>query len=189
MNFKSFTIAYSQIHGWLSIIICTIGIIFNILNVIILNRIKLALKLVNNLLILIAFTNSITMITYLPYCLHYYVLNVTPISADSDPERDTLFWTLYEILSTMICSTTHFLSIWFTVYLSIYRYLNLLQSLNSLKRRKSTQFEKFSISLILSNAKLILMLIIIFCVIFCIPTYLLPQYMQNQYENTTLIVY
>jgi hypothetical protein len=187
INFQSFSIFYSHIHGWLSITICTLGIIFNTFNVIILKKIKLTLELVNVLLILIALTNSITMISYLPYCLHYYVLYDNPIYTESDPSRDTLFWTLYEILSTMICSTTHLISIWLTVYLSIYRFFNLLQSLNMI--RKQSIFEKKIIKFILLNNKLILIMIISFCILCCIPTYLYPK--CNKYklkQNTTLSI-
>jgi hypothetical protein len=187
INFNLFSKSYSHIHGWLAVFICILGIIFNTFNVIILKKIKLNLH-VNNILILIASFNSTTMFFYLPYCLHYYVLNErnTIYSDIGNPNRDTLFWISYEILSTLICLTTHSISIWLTVYLSIYRYLNMLKSI-SIIRKKSNQID--SIKFVTSNTKTFLVLIVLFCILYCIPSYLYPQANNAQFQNTTLYFY
>ena len=103
-----------------------------------------------------------------------------------NPNRDTLFWISYEILSTMICLTTHSISIWLTVYLSIYRYLKMLQSI-SIIRKKSNQIT--SIKFLTSNTRTFIMLIILFCILYCIPSYLYPQTNNAQFQNTTLYFY
>jgi hypothetical protein len=187
IDFNLFSKSYSHIHGWLAVFICILGIIFNIFNVIILKKIKLNLH-VNSILILIALFNSTTMFFYFPYCLHYYVLNErnTIYSDVGNPNRDTLFWISYEILSTMICLTTHSISIWLTVYLSIYRYLKMLQSI-SIIRKKSNQIT--SIKFLTSNTRTFIMLIILFCILYCIPSYLYPQTNNAQFQNTTLYFY
>ena len=126
-----FLTKYSKIHGWISTATCLIGILLNILNIIILKRKKFKSN-ANLIFISIALFNSITMITYLPYTIHYYIINQDLLLVDSHPKRDTLFWTSYAILSTIICLTTHSISIWLTVYLSIYRYITIKkQSINS----------------------------------------------------------
>jgi len=50
---------------------------------------------------------------------------------------------------------------------------------NSIQRKR--------IKVIVSNAKLILVIIILFCIIYCIPTYLYPQ--KNKYENNNKTVF
>jgi hypothetical protein len=171
LNFLS---NYSKIHGWLSMITCLIGILLNIINIKILTRSKFKTHYCNSIFISIALFNSITMITYLPYTIHYYIINQDLLLIDSHPKRDTLFWTSYAILSTIICLTTHSISIWLTVYLSIYRYITIKkQSINSLKYHN-----------------LIILLIILFCIFISIPSYLYPDILkQNSTSNDSSFVY
>jgi thyrotropin-releasing hormone receptor len=165
---------YSKIHGWLSTATCLIGILLNILNILILMRKKFKSN-PNSIFMSIAFFNSITMIVYLPYTIHYYIINQNLLSIDADPKRDTLFWTSYAILGTMICLTTHSISIWLTVYLSIYRYITIKkQSLNSHS---------------LKYNNLIILLIIIFCIIISIPSYLYPDILEQNSTSNDSFVY
>jgi hypothetical protein len=172
LNFLS---NYSKIHGWLSMITCLIGVLLNIINIKILTSNKFKTHYCNSIFISIALFNSITMITYLPYTIHYYIINQDLLLVDSHPKRDTLFWTSYAILSTIICLTTHSISIWLTVHLSIYRYITIKkQSLNSHS---------------LKYNNLIILLIIIFCIAISIPSYLYPDILEQNSTSNDSFVY
>ena len=69
------------------------------------------------------------MIVYIPFCVHFYIINTNSHSAEPYPKRDTLFWTLYSLINTFISVTFHCISIWLTVYLAFYRYIKLAKTI------------------------------------------------------------
>jgi hypothetical protein len=176
----SFSSKYSSNHGWISSIICSIGIFLNILNVIILRRKNLTTCSVNSILISIAFCDSIIMIVYLPYCIHYYILNKNLIYSDLDSNRDTYIWTIYSLIVNLVSVTFHSLSIWLTVYLSVYRYFHIKKSIYYLsKKTKNKTKTKF----LLDRTKPTIFCIVVFCVLFCLPNYLYHQIRSSDQIN------
>jgi len=181
-NFKfllEFSDSYGEKHGWIAASISSFGILFNILNLIILNRKKLSKSIVNKILIAIAFCDSITMIVYLPYCIHFYILNTNTISFEFNLERDTLFWTVYSMISTLVCLTSHSISIWLTVYLAIYRYLSIVQ----------TKIQNSNNNILVKRPKLVIFLIALFNMFCCLPTYLYPKVCSITLRSNSRLVY
>lgn len=179
---------YSRIHGWLSLFICSFGTLFNILNIFILHKTKISTSTTNNILILIAISDSIIMLIYIPFCVHYYIINSVSYLSEPNPKRDTLFWTSFSIINTFISITLHCISIWLTVYLACYRYITLGKLVNPLKKnlfKKSTSTKSKLIEDILAKDNLIIALLILFCIIICIPVYLFPSIQQDVFNKTS----
>lgn len=183
-----FSYFYSQIHGWLSLFVCVIGIPLNIIDIFILKKTKVATYTTNSILILISSMDTIIMIFYVPFSVHYYIQYTSPYLSELLPERDNFYWTCYSILNTYISITFHSISIWLTVYLAIYRQVTLKKSLQRLSKKQknitiySNYYTKFTYYL-LSNSKMAMALISLFCVLFCIPIYLFPSIKKEIYQN------
>ena len=89
-----FSLSYSYIHGWLSLVICLFGIPANFFVIAVLLRSKIYSFTINLILISIAIVDSITMLVYVPYCFHFYVLHSNSYLIEPFPLRDTHFWTV-----------------------------------------------------------------------------------------------
>ena len=178
--------SYADFHGWISLILCLFGIPFNIFIIIILRRTKIATFAINLILICIAVCDSITMLVYVPYCIHFYIIHSNSYFSGSMPSRDTYFWTCYSLVNIFISVTFHSLSIWLTVYLALYRYFYIKESVSRITKKGSNMETKNNklIELFLNKPVLALFLIIIFCLLFCMPTYFFPTIKFN-YINST----
>ena len=181
-----FSIQYSKIHGWLALTICLIGTVFNLLNIILLRRCTFKSNLI---LITIACCDIIVMICNIPSLIHFNILNSSSILSLPNQMRDTKFWIAYSLISVLICITSHSFSIWLTVYLSLYRLLIVNKSLsttnsveNYIRHDRGNCLTKY----FLSNIKKTMFLIFIFCLLFCIPTYMHPRISNEtlNYNNT-----
>ena len=188
--------SYADFHGWISLILCLFGIPFNIFIIIILRRTKIATFAINLILICIAICDSITMLVYVPYCIHFYIIHSNSYSSQTSPSRDNYFWTIYLLINIFISITFHSLSIWLTVYLALYRYFYLLNSVSRLRKRQQQtnkikkDKENKIIKFILNKSVQTIILIFVFCLIFCMPTYFYPSIESNNYKNSSnLTVY
>ena len=182
---ENVSLTYSRsIHGWLSAVVCSFGIVFNVFNVIFLRKSKLASCSANKILISIAFCDSLIMAIYLPFVIQIYILYLN---------QNSLFWQIYSATSQLICSTFHAMSVWLTVYLSVYRYLYMKESVSSIQnsrklRKQPNRLEKF----ILLNTSKIIISICLYCVLFCLPAYVytalgfLTQ-LPSSNETTTIL--
>ena len=183
---SEFSDSYSEIHGWVTVIISLFAIPLNIFNSYILYKTKISTFTTNLILILITSCDSIMMLVYVPFCVHFYIFNKNSHLIQPYPERDTFFWIGYSIFNTSVSVTLHFISIWLTVYLAFYRYMNLEQSIYFIKKNKGlkTKFKMFTY--LLSKSKLILILIAFISVLSCIPIYIFPAIRWEVYENITV---
>lgn len=96
-----FSLSYSNVHGWLSLIICFVGIPSNLFIIAVLLRKKIYSFTINLILISIAISDSITMLVYLPYCFHFYVLHSNSYLIEPFPLRDTYVWTVSNLFRFM----------------------------------------------------------------------------------------
>ena len=172
---ESFQLKSNRTYGWLSLITCIIGTTFNAFNLLILRRTKIISNQANRILLSIATCDSITMIVHSPILVHFYITNSNSIySNELDPNRDTKHWIMYSLLSSLIFITLHSISLWLTVYLSVYRYLNIRRAVNIL-----------DINFILNKTKHSICFIAIFCVLFCLPSYFYPELREHWFELDT----
>ena len=72
-NLEAYALAYWNIHPYLSLVICTFGISTNVVNIVILTRQKM-LNSINCVLTGIALSDIITMLDYIPYAVHFYLV-------------------------------------------------------------------------------------------------------------------
>jgi hypothetical protein len=107
---------YIGMHGYLATGVCVFGVIVNVLNVIVLTRKKM-LSPTNVLLTALAVADAITMLLYLPFVIHYYLLHSVEHSPQKNSLRATVFLQLYAWFSVV----SHTTSIWITVALAIFR--------------------------------------------------------------------
>ena len=228
-RFWEFSNSYRPIHGWLSTFVCLFGIPSNLLNIIVLTRpnmvcfflliffySKLNLKQffcfkitspTNLILSGLAVSDLLTMITYLPFSIYYYIIYAQHSPNTPSPERDTHFMTHFTQIHVMASVTFHCISIWLTVYLACFRYIYIASSSsaacgipntnnsNKSKSNGSSRSKKSSITNIFQrcilqcrtyNCTLFGMLnICIFCILFCFPAYLYPAVREKFLEDSS----
>ena len=109
---------YAGIHGYVAAIVCILGVIANILNIIVLTQ-KNMISPSNIILTGLAISDGLTMALYFPFALHQYVIYGT----DPSEARDTLGAARF-LFAFAICSVVvHSISIWLTVTLALFRYI------------------------------------------------------------------
>lgn len=114
---QEFAHRYWSIHGYLSLVVCTFGILTNIVNIIILTE-KSMRTSINCILTGIAISDILTMTSYVPFAIHFYIDH----TLDVTPEKYTFGWVMFLVFHINITTTTHTISIWLAVFLAILRY-------------------------------------------------------------------
>lgn len=175
-----FSNSYHLIHGWLSLTICSIGLLFNILNVLVLLKASNeSAKETNYILMTLAASDSLAMISYLPYCIHYYIFY-------SKQSPDSKYWSIYSFVHLTSSTTFHTISIWLTVYLAFYRFIYMSKSVDSMKGIHNKRKQRF-IKVLLSKCHLTIWLICLFSVIICLPIYLYSSVVKSNESNTGIL--
>ncbi|XP_037962349.2 G-protein coupled receptor dmsr-1-like [Plutella xylostella] len=115
-SFRDVILAYNSIHGYISIIVCTVGILANLLNVAVLTRRELAAAPINRLLKWLAVADVFVMLEYVPFVVYRYL--ILP-GASEMPYR----WAAYLLFHMHFAQIFHTASICLTLSLAIWRYL------------------------------------------------------------------
>ncbi|KAH3828303.1 G-protein coupled receptor dmsr-1-like [Dreissena polymorpha] len=115
---QTFASNYRPIHGYLAAIVCVLGVLANILNIIVLTR-KNMISSTNIILTGLAISDGLTMAFYLPFALQMYVIYGSITSA----ERDTIHTARYTLTYAIASVVLHSISIWLTVTLAVFRYV------------------------------------------------------------------
>lgn len=147
---------YWHIHGYVSLVICTFGIPTNIVNVIILTR-KSMRTPINCILTGIAVSDILTMLSYMPFAVHFYIM----FGLERTPEKYSFGWTLFLGIHAGVSVTTHTVSIWLAVCMSIVRYVFL--------RSKGTG----SMNLDYQKTCVLIVVIYVLSILVFIPNYML----------------
>ncbi|KAH9514071.1 hypothetical protein Btru_030145 [Bulinus truncatus] len=112
---------YSHYHGYVSLCVCVGGIVTNTFNFTVLTR-KHMRTPVNQILTGLAVSDIITMLSYLPFAIHFYCIH--PSSSQS-PDRNSKGWMSFLLFHISLTTVTHTISIWLCVVLAIVRYLHI----------------------------------------------------------------
>ncbi|KAK0056427.1 G-protein coupled receptor 139 [Biomphalaria pfeifferi] len=120
-DLNTFSNWYSHYHGYVSLCVCVGGIVTNTFNFIVLTR-KHMRTPVNQILTGLAVSDIITMLSYLPFAIHFYCIH--PSSSQS-PERNSKGWMSFLLFHISLTTVTHTISIWLCVVLAIVRYLHI----------------------------------------------------------------
>ncbi len=168
---SQFTSFYSQIYGWPSTIICSIGIIFNLF---IISIIRTSKSETNLILIFLGISDLFTMIFYLPFSIYCQIS-----SANYYSNRDNSPW---KIIHFMVSVTCHTASVWLTVYLAFYRCIYMTTSVDRIKGIKNEKKEKL-VKYFLKRCRTTIFFIFILSFIICIPSYLYPSVNHTFYSD------
>jgi hypothetical protein len=114
---------YAGYHGYVSVIVCVIGGVCNFFNIIVLTRRNMR-STTNYLLTALAVSDLLTMLSYIPFALQFYCV----YGLEPSVERNTKDWAIFFLFHVNFSVTTHTISIWLGVILSMFRYAYVRQS-------------------------------------------------------------
>ena len=166
---KAFNQWYRPYHGYLAAFVCVFGIVANILNIIVLTR-KNMISATNCILTGLAVSDGLTMVSYLPFALHFYVL----YGNEPTLERNTLPAARYMLFFACFSVVVHTVSIWLTVTLAVFRYIFI------------RWIRRGAVLCSLSRAKLAVVLVYVITLIACIPNFISITIKGMQMEEMDL---
>ena len=99
-DLSSFHSYYSQLHGWISLLVCIFGSIANVLNILVLTRREMRSP-TNIILTGLAIADLLVMIDYIPYVIHFYLYRRS--------RRDTFTygWTIFVLFHSNFAQVTN----------------------------------------------------------------------------------
>ncbi len=165
---------YAKYHGFVSILVCVYGIVTNGFNIVVLTR-KNMINPCNLILLGLAISDLLTMVSYVPFVLHFYCIYGT----EPTPERNSKNSMKFFLFHVNFTVTTHTVSIWMGVCLAIFRFLHVKYSMDS-----SVQW------ISVTRSKLTIMAVYISSVIILIPNYLsleIKPLSNSGYGNNTTL--
>ncbi|XP_050413508.1 G-protein coupled receptor dmsr-1 [Patella vulgata] len=115
---QSFGECYWSIHGYYSLIVCLFGVITNLINIAVLTK-KSMRTPINCILTGIAIADLITMLSYIPFAIHFYLVH----GLEATPAKYSYGWTIFMAVHVNLTLTTHTVSIWLGVIMAIMRYV------------------------------------------------------------------
>lgn len=127
---------------------------------------------INWILTGIAVSDIMTMIPYIPFCIHFYLQN----GLDATPEKYSYRWVYFLLVHINISMTTHTVSMWLAVFLAILRYqcLKAPQQGNNLPIYKTIGI----MSIIYALGALLM-----------VPNYVIMRFQPIPYRNTSEYMY
>lgn len=172
----TFAKSYAFFHGYVSICVCLFGIVTNVFNITVLTRNHMKTP-VNQILSWLAVSDIITMISYVPFALHFYCRH--PLDHKSI-DKNSHAWMSFMIFHINLTATTHTISIWLCVLLAVVRYLHIRSPTKGI----SSKIRR------MKQAKMMIGIVYVASTVFLIPNYmsneLLPD--RHQLSNTTIYV-
>ena len=120
-----YSVWYAAYHGYVSLVVCAIGIVGNAFNVVVLTRPNMASSATNCILMALAVSDLLTMIVYVPFAVQFYCRRrVDEQTISFTPDHGNSFaWTVFLLFYVHTSVTAHTVSIWLAVLLSVVRYL------------------------------------------------------------------
>ena len=114
-----FSETYGAYHGYFAAVICVWGIAANLANIIVLTR-KNMISSTNLILTWLAVADLLTMTSYLPVSIHFYIMIDPRLKFPATPSLHWIRFMLFHINFAVVC---HTVAIWLTITLAIFRYL------------------------------------------------------------------
>ncbi|KAL4221404.1 G-protein coupled receptor [Mactra antiquata] len=155
----AFSVWYSQWHGYVSLIICAVGIPLNVINIIVLTRKKMQTP-INCILTWLALADMVTMASYVPFAYHFYCH--FPSYSRLSAEKNSSGWMNYLLVHLNLSATAHTVSIWLAVTLAVLRH----HHINSPAKGGLTRMRR------LIRARLLILIVFSVSVVLMIPSYL-----------------
>lgn len=166
-SLEAFSKTYALCHGPISAFICIFGIVSNIVNVVVLTR-KHMISPTNNILTALAFADILTMASYLPYAIYFYIISELDSRANHN-----YGWATMIIFNNYFVVTSHTMAMWLTVALAVFRYIFVCHPGHAMNMCS------------LDRAKLTILVVFFTSIIICIPMYL--TYRVIECDDTTCL--
>ncbi|XP_013136979.1 PREDICTED: probable G-protein coupled receptor 139 [Papilio polytes] len=115
-DFRHVIETYNGIHGYVSLLVCTIGVLANSMNIAVLTRKDMAAAPINRLLKWLAVADVFVMVEYVPFAIYKYL--VLPEKLDFPYS-----WAMYLLFHMHFAQILHTASICLTLALAIWRYV------------------------------------------------------------------
>lgn len=152
LNFNAW---YQKVHGYLSLAVCTFGIISNVMNIAVLTR-RSMVSPTNYILTALASADIAVMLFYVPYAAYFYCI------ASPDPSYGHgYYWIVYLLFNTNFNITAHTATMWLTVSLAVFRYIAVCHPLFAPRWCN------------LRQARITVMSVVMATVLFCVPNYVM----------------
>ncbi|KAJ4437063.1 hypothetical protein ANN_17198 [Periplaneta americana] len=146
----------SQVHGYVSLVVCIFGSVANTLNIAVLTRREMTSP-TNALLTGLAVADLLVMLEYIPFACHMYMQPSTPVPLT---DRYSYPWSVFVLFHANFAQVCHTVSIWLTVTLAVWRYIAVAHP----QRNREWCCMRTTIAAIISAY--------IVCPILCIPSFL-----------------
>ncbi|KAI0230162.1 Sex peptide receptor, partial [Lamellibrachia satsuma] len=159
-----FSREYATYHGYIAAIACLWGIVANIANIVVLTR-KNMLSSTNMILTWLAVADLLTMTSYFPVSIHFYILKHPQLEFPATFSHSWIQFMLFHINFTVVC---HTIAIWLTIMLATFRYLFICYSAHSITMCS------------MRRTKLAILAVYIITTIMCVPNYLLTSIITRQ---------
>lgn len=108
--------ATNIIYGYWFIGLCSLGVIFNMLNILTLSR-KNMTSPVNIIFLILAIVHCVFLMACIPYSYIYHLMITYDIT------WCTYAWAVYALIFMIIASVVHSIHIWLTILLATYRHM------------------------------------------------------------------
>lgn len=168
---RQFALQYALYHGPVSVSVCIFGIITNVFNIIVLTRRNMHTP-VNYILSWLAVSDIITMLSYVPFAVHFYCM-YHPI--ELTPDKNSKAWMTFLLFHVNLTATTHTVSIWLCVLLAIIRYLHISSPTKGMIMRLRR----------IHQAKVLIVVIFMSSAILQIPNYMTNRLEEVVVDNDT----
>lgn len=165
---------YTSWHGYISLVVCLFGIITNVFNIIVLTR-KHMNTPINRVLTWLAVSDILTMVSYVPFAWHFYC--VSP-SADTSKAKNSLAWMRFLLFYINFSATSHTVSIWLVVVLSVMRFSHI----QSPAKGNLTRIRR------LIHARIYICVVYAGAVVLLIPNYISNKLYPMKRQNDTIYV-
>ncbi|XP_067943346.1 G-protein coupled receptor dmsr-1-like [Watersipora subatra] len=111
---------YAPIHGYLSLLVCIIGSVFNLVTIFIFRN-KQMVSPINRLLLAIAAVNLLIMLSYIPFALLFFII----YGQEESQKRNTYSAICYLLFHVLWTNTFHSTSVWLTLSVALFRFIHL----------------------------------------------------------------
>ncbi|XP_076469005.1 G-protein coupled receptor dmsr-1-like [Babylonia areolata] len=152
---EQFSQSYQKIHGYLSVFVCTFGMVSNVFNISVLTS-RRTKNPTNFILTTLAIADLLTLSTYPIMAIYLYIIS----SPDCNSTQHTQGWMVFILIHYCFLITSHTWSMWLTVVLAVHRYIFVCW--HSLAARVCN----------MKHAKLMVAVMMVLNVLSCVPYYL-----------------
>ena len=160
---QTFGREYGKYHGWVSAFVSVFGILANLANIIVLTR-KNMLSSTNTILMWLAVADLLTMMSYLPISIHFYIIRDADLEFASTRSFAWICFFMFHINFTVAC---HTVAIWLTIALAIFRYLYICYPAQGM------------ILCSIQRAKISIILIYAMTLLICVPNFMVNGIAHN----------